>query len=170
MLRLEALPLAFTYRGTIEVTETRRSAFLLQLSFAWRLCFRRYDGCQTSVASCEDVHGVEVCGYGFGSGSAALAEYYNFALDLHFGSAPPQLATKSLSLSTLWESCGYLEESWRVLVKHDNSGFKCCMKEGDGVWNGSLVLFFFKGFILIVLQPKTSFLFMPFLLSHFLLS
>lgn len=24
---------------------------------------------------------------------------------------PPHLATKSLSLSTLWESCGYLEES-----------------------------------------------------------
>lgn len=74
---------------------------------------------------------------------------------------PPHLATKSLSLSTLWESCGYLEESWRVLVKHDNSGFKCCMKEGDGVWNGSLVLFFLRDSFWLYCNPKHHFFLCP---------
>lgn len=42
--------------GSTDVLETRRIIFFQpQLSFACRLGFRRYDGCQTSVASCEDI-------------------------------------------------------------------------------------------------------------------
>lgn len=70
------------------MTETGRTVFLSQLSFAWRLGFRRYDGCQTPVASCEDTEGEGVRWYGFGLGSVALAEDSNSALDLHFGSRP----------------------------------------------------------------------------------
>lgn len=70
------------------MSETGRTAFPPQLSFACRLGFRRYDGCQTPVASCEDIEGEGVCWYGFGLGSVALAEHRNSALDLHFGSSP----------------------------------------------------------------------------------
>lgn len=42
----------------------RRTAFLPQLFFACRLGFRRYDGCQTPVASCEDIEGREYAGMG----------------------------------------------------------------------------------------------------------
>lgn len=56
------------------MSETRRTAFPSQLSFACRLGFRRYDGCQTPVASCEDIEREEgVCWNGFGSGSVVLA-------------------------------------------------------------------------------------------------
>lgn len=72
----------------------------MQLSFACRLGFKRYDGCQTPVASCEDIQGVEVCGHGFGSGSVALAEYSNFALDLHFGSHPLSSNRESVAICT----------------------------------------------------------------------
>lgn len=70
-----------------------------QLSFACRLGFRRYDGCQMPVASCEDTEGEGACScwYGFGSGSVALAEDWNSALDLRFWIIP-HLAANSLSL------------------------------------------------------------------------
>lgn len=56
------------------MSETRRTAFPSQLSFACRLGFRRYDGCQMPVASCEDIEREEgVCWNGFGSGSVVLA-------------------------------------------------------------------------------------------------
>lgn len=62
MLRLEALPAGFVYRGSTDVTETGKMTFPPQLSFARRLGFRRYDGCQTSVTSCEDIEGREFAG------------------------------------------------------------------------------------------------------------
>lgn len=64
-----------------------------QLSFACRLGFSRYDGCQTPVASCEDIEGEGVRWFGFGQGSVALAEDWNSALDLHFGSPPSSQLT-----------------------------------------------------------------------------
>lgn len=76
-----------------------RLPILPQLSFACRLGFRRYDGCQMPVASCEDTEGEGACSrwYGFGSGSVALAEDWNSALDLCFWIIPDQ-AANSLSL------------------------------------------------------------------------
>lgn len=41
---------------------TGRTAFLPQLSFACRLGFKRYDGCQTPVPSCEDIEESEHAG------------------------------------------------------------------------------------------------------------
>lgn len=62
MLRLEALPAGFVYRGSTDVSETERMTFLPQLSFTRRLGFRGYDGCQTPVTSCEDIEGREFAG------------------------------------------------------------------------------------------------------------
>lgn len=61
------------------MSETRRTAFPLQLSTACRLGFRRYDGCQMPVASCEDMEGEEgLCWNEFLSGSVALARGLEF--------------------------------------------------------------------------------------------
>lgn len=59
------------------MTETG-TVFLPQLSITCRLCFSRYDGCQTPVASCEDVEGEGIRCHGFGSGSVALGRGLEF--------------------------------------------------------------------------------------------
>lgn len=43
--------------GSTDVAATGQTAFRAQLSFACGLGFRRYDGCQTPVANCEDTEG-----------------------------------------------------------------------------------------------------------------
>lgn len=77
---------------------------LSQLSFACRLGFSAYDGCQTPVASCEDMQEEEEERSGFGSGSVPPVDDWNSALDLHFGSSLTEIpaACHCLHIARVW--------------------------------------------------------------------
>lgn len=61
---------------------------MAQLSSACRLGFRKYDGCQRPLDSCEDIRERSECvGMDMDEGSVALVVGSNFAHDLYFGLA-----------------------------------------------------------------------------------
>lgn len=64
----------------------RGTASPWQLSIARRLGFRRFDECQTPVASCEDTEEGRALEWLWIGVSSAGETGWNSALDLHFGS------------------------------------------------------------------------------------